>query len=65
MATSTSGGGSSREGTAKAMVSDQISQAIQSTSNLLHLMQDSSPSQACTTSSLSNFMLKAFNPIIY
>ncbi|XP_031279998.1 tobamovirus multiplication protein 2B [Pistacia vera] len=45
MATSRSGGGSSREGTAKAMVSDQISQAIRSTSNLLHLMQDSSPSQ--------------------
>ncbi|XP_044493292.1 tobamovirus multiplication protein 2B [Mangifera indica] len=44
MATS-SGGGSNREGTAKAMVSDQISQAILSISNLLHLMQDSSPSQ--------------------
>ncbi|KAL5778865.1 hypothetical protein ACOSQ2_009602 [Xanthoceras sorbifolium] len=51
MATSTTGGGasvkgsSSREGTAKAMVADQITQAIQSTSNLLHLMQQSSPFQ--------------------
>lgn len=45
MATSTTGG-SSREGTAKAMVADQISQTVQSTSNLLHLMQQSSSSQA-------------------
>ncbi|XP_057480922.1 tobamovirus multiplication protein 2B-like isoform X2 [Actinidia eriantha] len=37
---------SSREGSAKAMVADQISQAVQSTSNLLHLMHQSSPSQA-------------------
>ncbi|XP_062078364.1 tobamovirus multiplication protein 2B [Humulus lupulus] len=43
MASST--GGSSTGNTAKAMVTDQISQAIQSTSNLLHLMQTSSPSQ--------------------
>lgn len=35
-----------REGSAKSMVSDQISQAIQSTSNLLQLMLHSSPSQA-------------------
>ncbi|XAR54841.1 hypothetical protein NMG60_11030148 [Bertholletia excelsa] len=45
-----SGGGraasSSREGSAKATVADQISQAVLSTSNLLHLMQKSSPSQA-------------------
>ncbi|PON43376.1 Tobamovirus multiplication protein 2B [Trema orientale] len=41
-----SGGGSiNRENTAKSVVSDQISQAIQSTSNLLHLMQTSSPTQ--------------------
>ncbi|KAK4557574.1 hypothetical protein RGQ29_007366 [Quercus rubra] len=45
MASSTSSR-SSREGTAKAMVADQISQAVQSTSNLLHLMQQSSVSQA-------------------
>ncbi|KAF5734276.1 tobamovirus multiplication protein 2B-like isoform X1 [Tripterygium wilfordii] len=36
---------SKRDDTAKAMVADQISQAVQSTSNLLHLMQQSSPSQ--------------------
>nr|DAD18182.1 TPA_asm: hypothetical protein HUJ06_019645 [Nelumbo nucifera] len=35
-----------KEGTAKATVADQISQAVLSTSNLLHLMQQSSPSQA-------------------
>ncbi|CAD5170661.1 unnamed protein product [Musa acuminata subsp. malaccensis] len=40
------GGGVSREGSAKATVADRISQAVQSTSNLLHLMQESSPSQA-------------------
>jgi len=32
-------------GTAKATVAEQISQAVQSTSNLLHLMQHSSPAQ--------------------
>ncbi|OMO93127.1 hypothetical protein COLO4_17099 [Corchorus olitorius] len=36
---------SSREGTAKSIVTEQISQAVQSTSNLLHLMQQSSPAQ--------------------
>ncbi|MCL7023739.1 hypothetical protein MKW94_005970 [Papaver nudicaule] len=36
----------SREGTAEATVNDHISQALQSTSNLLQLMQQSSPSQA-------------------
>ncbi|MCL7033417.1 hypothetical protein MKW94_012586 [Papaver nudicaule] len=36
----------SREGTAKATVNDHLSQALQSTSNLLQLMQQSSPSQA-------------------
>lgn len=43
---STVKGGSSRDGTAKTMVADQITQSIQSTSNLLHLMFQSSPSQA-------------------
>ncbi|XP_018849231.2 tobamovirus multiplication protein 2B-like [Juglans regia] len=38
--------GSSREGSAKASVADQIFQTVQSTSNLLHLMQQSSASQA-------------------
>ncbi|KAL2901493.1 Tobamovirus multiplication protein 2B [Bienertia sinuspersici] len=46
MATVGGRGGSSREGTAKATVADQISQSIQSTSNLLQLMQQSSSSQA-------------------
>lgn len=56
MATSTTSGGSgstkgtsrsssTREDIAKAMVAEQISQAVQSTSNLLHLMQQSSASQ--------------------
>ncbi|KAI3990587.1 hypothetical protein MKX01_022887 [Papaver californicum] len=35
-----------REGIAKATVNDHISQVVQSTSNLLQLMQQSSPSQA-------------------
>lgn len=38
-------GAAAREGSAKARVADHISQAVQSTSNLLHLMQQSSPSQ--------------------
>ncbi|KAK9667882.1 hypothetical protein RND81_13G018000 [Saponaria officinalis] len=46
MAAAAGGSSSSREGTAKSTVAEQISQAIQSTSNLLHLMQHSSPSQA-------------------
>ncbi|XP_056160657.1 tobamovirus multiplication protein 2B isoform X2 [Syzygium oleosum] len=47
MATSSASGRGSgnREGGAKAIVADQISQAVQSTSNLLHLMQQTSPSQ--------------------
>lgn len=35
----------SRDGSAKATVAEQISQTVESTSNLLHLMQQSSPSQ--------------------
>lgn len=38
-------GANSREGTAKSTVNEQISQAVLSTSNLLHLMQQSSPSR--------------------
>ncbi|KAE8717526.1 Tobamovirus multiplication protein 2B [Hibiscus syriacus] len=38
-------GTNSREGTAKSTVTEQISQAVQSTSNLIHLMQQSSPSR--------------------
>lgn len=36
--------GSVRENTVKATVADQIAQSVQSTSNLIHLMQQSSPS---------------------
>ncbi|WVY99580.1 hypothetical protein V8G54_025650 [Vigna mungo] len=42
VAPESTGGG----GTAKTTVAEQISQAVQSTSNLLHLMQHSSPAQA-------------------
>ncbi|KAI3449842.1 hypothetical protein Pfo_006507 [Paulownia fortunei] len=41
-----SGGGGGREGSAKSAVADQISQSVQSTSNILHLMLQSSPSHA-------------------
>ncbi|KAI5594530.1 hypothetical protein BDE02_03G078500 [Populus trichocarpa] len=37
--TSSAGSASAREGTAKSIVADQISHAVQSTSNLLHLIQ--------------------------
>ncbi|KAL6279734.1 hypothetical protein ACE6H2_016615 [Prunus campanulata] len=57
MASSTAGG-SNRGNTAKAMVSDQISQAILSTSNLLHLMQQSSPSQAQLIKLPKNLLVK-------
>ncbi|KAB2632189.1 tobamovirus multiplication protein 2B [Pyrus ussuriensis x Pyrus communis] len=57
MASST-GGGNSRGNTAKALVSDQISQAVQSTSNLLHLMQQSSPSQAQLIKLPKNLLVK-------
>ncbi|KAF9625896.1 hypothetical protein IFM89_027673 [Coptis chinensis] len=49
---------SSRDGTAKATVADHISQAVQSTSNLLHLMQQSSPSQACLMKLPKNLVAK-------
>ncbi|KAB1215843.1 Tobamovirus multiplication protein 2B [Morella rubra] len=58
MATSTTGG-SSREGTAKSMVADQISQTVQSTSNLLHLMQQSSASEAQLIKLPKNLLAKA------
>uniref|UniRef100_A0A7N0RDS1 BLOC-1-related complex subunit 7 n=1 Tax=Kalanchoe fedtschenkoi TaxID=63787 RepID=A0A7N0RDS1_KALFE len=58
---STSGGrsSSSREGTAKAMVTDQITQAILSTSNVIHLMQQSSPAQAQLSKLPRNLLAKA------
>ncbi|KAM7493977.1 hypothetical protein LguiB_028586 [Lonicera macranthoides] len=62
-ATGGGGGGSSsgssrREGSAKSMVADQISQTIQSTSNLLHLMLQSSPSQARLVKLPKNLLAK-------
>ncbi|XP_043695028.1 tobamovirus multiplication protein 2B isoform X2 [Telopea speciosissima] len=61
--TSTAGGGggkaaSNPDGTAKATVADQISQAVQSTSNLLRLMQESSPSQALLLKLPTNLLAK-------
>ncbi|KAF9621003.1 hypothetical protein IFM89_015825, partial [Coptis chinensis] len=47
-----------KDGTAKAMVADHISHAVQSTSNLLHLMQQSSPSQACLMKLPKNLVAK-------
>ncbi|KAL8494441.1 hypothetical protein ACS0TY_025306 [Phlomoides rotata] len=46
MAAPSGGGGGGREGSAKTVVADQISQTVQSTSNLLHLILQSSPSHA-------------------
>ncbi|CAM8934435.1 hypothetical protein QQ045_012598 [Rhodiola kirilowii] len=62
MASRSASGGrssSSREGTAKAMVTDQITQAILSTSNLIHLMQQSSPAQAQLSKLPRNLLSKA------
>ncbi|OAY77125.1 Tobamovirus multiplication protein 2B [Ananas comosus] len=53
------GGGGFREGSAKAAVADQMVQAIQSTSNLLHLMQESSPAQAHLIKLPKNLLAKA------
>ncbi|XAR70600.1 hypothetical protein NMG60_11027507 [Bertholletia excelsa] len=59
MATSSGRAGRSRKGgSGKAMVADQISQAVQSTSNLLHLMQQSSPSQTHLTKLPKNLLAK-------
>ncbi|KAM0934157.1 hypothetical protein DsansV1_C32g0221071 [Dioscorea sansibarensis] len=65
----TSGGGTggtgggrgevSWEGSAKAMVADQICQAVQSTSNLLHLMQNSSPTQVYLMKLPKNILAKS------
>ncbi|KAK6164316.1 hypothetical protein DH2020_001180 [Rehmannia glutinosa] len=41
-----SDGGGGREGSAKSAVADQISQSVQSTSNMLHLMLQSSPAHS-------------------
>ncbi|KAH1218231.1 Tobamovirus multiplication protein 2B [Glycine soja] len=52
---SSAGGGG---GTAKATVAEQISQAVQSTSNLLHLMRHSSPAQAQLVKLPKNLLAK-------
>ncbi|XP_034677264.1 tobamovirus multiplication protein 2B isoform X1 [Vitis riparia] len=52
------GKGSARESTVKATMADQISQSVQSTSNLLHLMQQSSPSHAQLTKLPKNLLAK-------
>ncbi|EEF34714.1 conserved hypothetical protein [Ricinus communis] len=49
----------SREDAAKATVAEHISQSVQSTSNLLQLMQQSSSSQALLSLSLSLSLLTA------
>lgn len=46
-----------REGSAKLAVVDQISQSVQSTANILHLMRQSSPFQV----SHSLFLLNAYD----
>lgn len=56
MATSAAGGGGRRENTAKVAVADQTSQAVQSTSNLLHLMQQSSPSHVRSARPVAYFL---------
>jgi hypothetical protein len=48
MAAASAGGG--RGGGAKAAVGEQIAQAVQSTSNLLQLMEESSPAQVSPSS---------------
>ncbi|XP_059643847.1 tobamovirus multiplication protein 2B [Cornus florida] len=52
------GGSSSRESSSKTLVADQISQAVQSTSNLLHLMLQSSPSQVHLAKLPKNLLAK-------
>ncbi|KAG0451548.1 hypothetical protein HPP92_026375 [Vanilla planifolia] len=54
-----SGGGARPEGGAKAIIEDQICQAVQSTSNLIHLMQESSPSQGLLVKLPKNVLAKA------
>ncbi|CAH9083411.1 unnamed protein product [Cuscuta epithymum] len=44
--TSSGAGRNGKDASAKTVVADQITQSVQSTSNLLHLMLQSSPSQA-------------------
>ncbi|CAN1173688.1 Tobamovirus multiplication protein 2B [Linum perenne] len=50
---------STRGGTAKAAVAEQISQTVQSTFNLLQLMHETSPSQAQLSKLPKNLLAKA------
>ena len=59
---SSGAGGCSREGSAKAIVADQISQAVQSTSNVVHLMQQSSPAHVLSLSLRLSLFLVSFSP---
>ncbi|XP_022952817.1 tobamovirus multiplication protein 2B isoform X2 [Cucurbita moschata] len=59
MATASASGRSNRDGTAKGMVADHISQSVRSTSNLLHLMQQSSSAQAQLAKLPKNLLAKA------
>ena len=62
---SSGAGGRGREGSAKAIVADQISQAVQSTSNVVHLMQQSSPAHVLSLSlRLSLFLVSFSSPIL-
>ncbi|XP_011624559.1 tobamovirus multiplication protein 2B [Amborella trichopoda] len=53
------GGGGEREGSVKSRVGDGISQAVQSTSNLLRLMQETSPTHARLMKLPKNLLTKA------
>ncbi|KAJ7003558.1 hypothetical protein NC653_008699 [Populus alba x Populus x berolinensis] len=53
--TLSAGSACAREGTAKSIVADQISHAVQSTSNRLHLIQQ--PSSSHVPPSLPSYML--------
>ncbi|CAA7393241.1 unnamed protein product [Spirodela intermedia] len=58
---SAGGGGGKDEGSAKAAaaaVADHITQAVKSTSNLIHLMQENSPSQARLAKLTKNLLVK-------
>ncbi|XP_061362215.1 tobamovirus multiplication protein 2B-like [Gastrolobium bilobum] len=54
----TPGSAASGGASAKSMVAEQISQAVQSTSNLLHLMQQTSPAQAQLVKLPKNLLAK-------
>ncbi|KAJ7003557.1 tobamovirus multiplication protein 2B isoform X4 [Populus alba x Populus x berolinensis] len=57
--TLSAGSACAREGTAKSIVADQISHAVQSTSNRLHLIQQPSSSHAKLTKLPRNLPAKA------